>query len=72
MMEKKSRTKKRTTGCNDELEPLVARMGVVWMEEKKLMARRTLWGKNGEKTIEHCELLSDSLQFWRWPALLCV
>ena len=56
MMEKKSRTKKRTTGCNDELEPLVARMGVVWMEEKKLMARRTLWGKNGEKTIEHCEL----------------
>lgn len=27
MMEKKSRTKKRTAGCNDELEPLVARMG---------------------------------------------
>ena len=48
MMEKKSWTKKRTIGCNGKLEPLVARIGVVWMAEKKLMARRTLWEKMGK------------------------
>ena len=56
MMEKKSRTKKRTTGCNEELEPLVARMGNRLDGREETDGKENFVGKKWEKTIEHCEL----------------
>ena len=56
MMEKKSRTKKRTAGCNDELEPLVARMGNRLDGREETDGKENFVGKKWEKTMEHCEL----------------
>ena len=59
MMEKKSRTKKRTTGCNDELEPLVARMGNRLDGREETDGKENFLGKNGKKLLNIVNCLVD-------------